>query len=174
MNKPADAEYYVPNRTEHVSQGDIFRGFEFNLPGDEKFGFAGYGMLVTYTSGMMNQPPGTRGYQHDYRLVAPILPLAILPELGVKEGKVERIRSEDPYTHFMYLPAHPPDFEESVVLPYRPTLVLQEQLTDRVTQLLEPAARQLQVKLFGAFLGGKPENPERDLHPDMADHWNDF
>jgi hypothetical protein len=52
--------------------------------------------------------------------------------------------------------------------------MLQEDLPEPLAQLQEPAARQLQIKLFGTFLGGKPENPEGDLHPDMSDHWNDY
>jgi hypothetical protein len=53
-------------------------------------------------------------------------------------------------------------------------LFLHEQLSGRVTQLQEPAARQLQIKLFTTFLGGKLENPDEALHPDMSDHWNDY
>jgi hypothetical protein len=173
MSRPDDGDYYIEYRTEHVRQGDIFAGFDFALPGEE-YAFTSFGMLITYTSGMMNQPPGTPGYGHPYRLVAPILAFPILQDLGLPEDKIERIRSLDTYTHYMYLPPHQPEFGEAVVLPYRPILALQEHLSERVTQLQEPAARQLQIKLFGTFLGGKPKNPTADLHPDMADHWNDY
>lgn len=174
MGRPSDDEYFITSRTEHVSQGDIFPDIEFELPDEEELAFFGFGMLMTYTSGMMKQPPGTRGYRHPYRLIAPIFSLRLLEGARLSPSEIEKIRTADPYTQFMYLPSHLPDFDESVVLPYRPRLMLQEDLPEPLAQLQEPAARQLQIKLFGTFLGGKPENPERDLHPDMSDHWNDY
>lgn len=59
MARPSDEEYYIDDRTEHVAQGDIFRDIPFTwaTAAGEPVGFDGYGMLLTYTSGMMKQPP---------------------------------------------------------------------------------------------------------------------
>jgi hypothetical protein len=176
MPRPGDDEYYVDDRTEHVTQGDIFRDILFiwttSVDGEQKeVGFEGYGMLITYTSGMMLQPPGSRGYKHDFRLVAPIFSFPMLMDQGLSEEILMEIRRSDKYTAYMYLPAYPQEFEESAVLPYRAALVEQRVLEQtRVTQLQRPAALQLQLKLATTFLGGK-WNPD-DLNPDLDDHWN--
>lgn len=173
MARPADEDYYVDVRTEHVAQGDVFRDVPFRWPatGGEIVGFDGFGMLITYTSGMMKQPPGTREYKHRFRLMAPIFTLSMLAEQGLSEDQLLEIRRSDKYANFMYLPAYPSDFEESAVLPFRPALVEQGALEGtRVTQLRESAALQLQLKLATTFLGGKWD--PADLEPDLTDHWN--
>jgi hypothetical protein len=176
MGRPDDEAYFVDSRTEHIAQGDIFRDVPFRwssvVPeGVAEVGFDGFGMLITYTSGMMKQPPGTRDYKHPFRLVAPIFSFTMLAEQGLPEDLLAEIRRSDKYANFMYLPAYPDEFEESAVLPYRPTLVEHESLEgNRVTQLQGPAAVQLQLKLATTFLGGK-WNAE-DLEPDLTDHWN--
>ena len=134
-------------------------------------GFVGYGMLITYTSGMMKQPPGTRDYKHQFRLVAPIFSFAMLADQGLTDDQLMDIRVNDKFAAFMYLPAYPDEFEEGAVLPYRAALVKQDVLDGkRVTQLDQAAAVQLQLKLATTFLGGKWD-PD-DLDPDMSDHWS--
>jgi hypothetical protein len=181
MARPNDEEYFEL-RTDHFAQGDIFKEVPFYY-GDisplknpaEPFiatGFSGYGVLITYTSGMMNQPPGTPGYAHPWRLVAPLLSIAQLAEQGVfSDQQIDGLRSQDNFGRYMYVPSFPGEFRESVVVCHRPSLVHQEVLEGRrISQLQLPAALRLQEKLATTFLGGKWD-PE-DLHPDLSDHWN--
>lgn len=176
MSRPTDEEYYLDQRTEHVAQGDIFREVPLTwmelVDGEpENVTFIGHGMLITYTSGILKQPPGTRDYKHQFRLVAPIFTFAILADLGLSDEQLMDIRRSDKFAAFMYLPPYPGEFQESAVLPYRAALVAHDVLLEkRVTQLHRPAAVQLQLKLATTFLGGK-WNPD-DLDPDMSDHWN--
>jgi hypothetical protein len=191
MPRPDDEEYYEDNRTQHVAQGDIFRDlrFDFLLPEgsegldmesltveprpalQEPESFSGYGMLLSYTSGFMAQPPGSRGYRHYYRVVAPILPLAMLEDLGLPPDEIGHLRRGDIYGFYMYLPAYPGEFAESAVLPFRPVLVHHGLLLGRrVTQLQLPAAQQLQTKLASVFLGRRLKQGG-DADPDLSDHW---
>lgn len=176
VSRPADEDYYLDDRTEHLAQGDIFRDVPLSwtvlLNGEPtEVGFVGHAMLLTYTSGMMKQPPGTHGYKHRFRLVAPIFSFALLADQGLTDDQLMGIRVNDNFAAFMYLPPYPDEFEESAVLPYRAALVDHDVLDGRrVTQLHRPAAVQLQLKLATTFLGGK-WNPD-DLEPDMSDHWN--
>ena len=185
VGRPRDEEYYE-DRTVHVAQGDIFRDVPFfyavpeDLPSNQAGtrqpleqppSHTGYGMLLSYTSGFMAQPPGTRGYAHAFRLVAPIFPLDLLNQAGVlTEASMQQLPRDDHLGFYMYLPPYPQEFEESVVCPYRPVLVHHDLLEGRrVTQLQESAAVQLQMKLATNFLGGKWRR--EDLHPDLSDHW---
>ena len=76
--RPGDSEYYVPGRTEHVAQGDIFDSLPFfmALPQPPPEDLAGVGkrrlpglpwelqvpgIVLSHTSGFMAQPPATRG-----------------------------------------------------------------------------------------------------------------
>jgi hypothetical protein len=169
MPKPDDNEYYVDDRTEHVAQGDVFRGVPFSSPDGSGVGFSGFGMLLHYTSNMMDGPPGTPGYAHHFRLVAPIFPFPMLQELGLSEEQLVSMRNGDKMGRYLYLPAYPDEFPESGVVLYRPELVRQVDLDGRrVTQLQKPAAQQLQRRLARVFFGREMEDPD----PDMTDHWN--
>lgn len=174
MPRLSDDDYYIDNRTEHVAQGDIFRNVPLrwvSAASEEPVGLDTYGMLITYTSGMMQQPPGARDYKHSFRLIAPVLPFALLAQMGVPETALNQVRTVDNLASFMYLPPYPDEFEESAVLPYRACLVEREVIEEnRVTQLQRPAAVQLQLKLATTFLGGKWD--PRDFDPDLSDHWN--
>jgi hypothetical protein len=181
-----DDEYYVDDRTEHVAQGDIFGDLPFayfvpdessfrqegkRRPPEEPPAFTGHGMLINYTSGFMAQPPGTRGYAHPFRLVAPIFPFELLLELGVAEVELEKVRRDDNLASYMYLPPYTGEFSESAVLPYRPVLIHHDLLEGRrITQLQEGVAVRLQQKVATTFLGGKWA--AEDLTPDLSDHWN--
>lgn len=186
MSRPRDDEYYIDARTEHVSQGDIFRDLPFvyfvpeessfrqegkRRPLEEPPEFTGHGMLINYTSGFMAQPPGTRGYAHRFRLVAPIFQFEFLLELGVSQDELDRVRREDNLASYLYLPPYPGEFSESAVMPYRPVLIHHDLLEGRrVTQLQETGAIRLQQRIATTFLGGKWA--AEDLKPDLTDHWN--
>ena len=108
MPRPNDNEYYIDDRTTHVAQGDIFRGVPFSsASGDTGLGFSGFGMLVHYTSNMMNGSPGTQGYAHDFRLVAPILSFPMLQELGLSDEHLVNMRNGDRMGRYLYLPTYP-------------------------------------------------------------------
>lgn len=142
MPRPQDDEYYEDNRTTHFAQGDIFREVPFYYAGLSEAGdeaipvsHVGYGLLVSYTSGMMLQPPGTPGYAHPWRLIAPIFPLNLLADRGFTPEQVERLRTHDTYMRYMYLPPYPGEFGECVAVLYRPALVAQDVIDEkRVTK----------------------------------------
>lgn len=177
MPRPSDEDYYVDQRTTHFAQGDIFRDVPFYSAGvaedgDEVVPIAheGYGILISYTSAMMQQPPGTRGYGHSWRLVAPVFSLNFLAETGLTPEQVERLRAHDTYMKYMYLPPYAGEFAESAAVLYRPALVSHDVIEGkRVTQLAEASAVRLQQRLASTFLGGKWR--EEDLDPDLSDHW---
>jgi hypothetical protein len=190
--RPADTEYYMAYRTEHVAQGDIFEDLPFVMalpeppPPDQPVGtgarrvlempfFAhGWGMLVSHSSSFMAQPVGTRGYAHAARVVAPIVPFALLDEQNVLNDDHRRLlRKEDKLLHYMYLPPSPDFFEdEHAVVLYRPALVHMDILEGRRrSQLREPAVRQLQAKLVEVWTGSWTD-PAQLKPPTMADHWN--
>ncbi len=176
MVRPKDDEYYIDDRTEHVAQGDIFRDVPLRWvspSSGEPAQLDINGMLITYTSGMMKQPPGTRAYKHFFRLVAPIFSFAMLSEMGFKDGQLDDLRRSDKFGAFLYLPPYPDEFEESAAVPYRACLVEQEVLDGkRVTQLQRAAAVRLQMKLATTFLGHTWDAEEFD--PDLTDHWHDY
>jgi hypothetical protein len=172
MPRPADGEYFVESRTQHVAQGDIFRRVTVQHPEEEEVSIDTYGMLLNYTSGMLVGKEGTnREYQHIYRVVAPLFPLVLLEaDERWPEDRIDLLRRGDRIGGWMYLPAWPGEFEESAVALSRPVLMLQDQLEgNRVVQLQFPAARQLCLKLAKVYAGINAE-PE-DVNPDMRDHW---
>lgn len=169
MTKPEDHNYYVENRTQHVALGDIFRETPL-FPGTEA---STYGMLLNYTSGMLIGAEGTnRDYAHPYRLLAPVFELQHIHEHDERwtPEKVERLRRDDSYGGWMYLPGIVNEFQEAAAALFRPTLVLHEDIEHlRVVQLSFEASRHLCVKLAKVFSGVTPELP--DDHPNMDDHW---
>ncbi len=189
--RPDDEEYYVNLRTEHVAQGDIFTDVPFLLampeppPPDEPKGVGSrrvletplfvqtFGVLLSHTSGFMAQPDGTRGYSHHFRVLAPILPLAMLDEQGLLNEDVLRLlRREDKLLHYMYLPPCVGVWEdERVAALFRPALVHHDVLEGRrVMQMRERAVQQLNAKFVLAFTG-QWSDPEQ-FRPSMGDHWN--
>lgn len=182
MPRLRDDEYFE-ERTEHFAQGDIFREVPFYYGEmnavrdvDEPMipvGYTGYGVLISYTSGMMSQPPGTQGYLHPWRVVATMTPVEMLTQQGVfTEAQVDQLRRDDNFGRIMYIPPFPGEFRESAIICYRASLVHHDVLADkRITQMQMAAAVQLQGKLATTFLGGKWD-PE-DLKPDLSDHWQE-
>jgi hypothetical protein len=173
MPRPADDEYFVESRTQHVAQGDIFMGVRIQHPQEEELSFETYGMLLNYTSGMLVGAEGTnREYRHIFRLVAPLFELALIQEVDERwtEEAIGHLRRGDRGAGWMYLPALPGEFEESAVALFRPVLLVQNQIEGtRVTQLQFPAARQLCLNLAKVYAAIDAE-PE-DVNPNMQDHW---
>jgi hypothetical protein len=173
MPRPGDDEYFVEFRTQHVAQGDIFRGVRIQHPQEEELSIETHGMLLNYTSSMLVGAEGTnREYRHSFRLVAPLFELTLLQEGEARwtEGQIDSLRGGDRMGGWMYLPAFPGEFEDSAVALFRPVLLLQNQIERaRVVQLRFPAARQLCLKLVKVFAGINAE--PKDVNPDMRDHW---
>jgi hypothetical protein len=189
--RPPDEDYYVHDRTEHVAQGDIFVDVPFQTalpeppPPDLPTGvgarrvletplFAhGVGMLVSHSSQIMAQPPGTRGYAHPFRSLVPVFPIAMLHEQGLlNDDYIRLLRREDKLLHYFFLPPCLGVFEEErVALLYRPASVHQDVLEGRRRcQLSEAAVRQLQAKLVEASTGEWIDPGQ--FSPTMTDHWN--
>jgi hypothetical protein len=90
--------YYAERDVTHTAQGDIHAGVpfvhatmfspEFAAAGARKRPDAadpdqavvtshhGLGVVLHYTCGITAQPPGTSGYAHEFRLLAPIVSLS--------------------------------------------------------------------------------------------------
>jgi hypothetical protein len=164
--RPPNDEYFVDERTQHVAQGDIFR--EVLLSTIE---LPAHGMLLNYTSGMLIGKEGTnREYRHRYRVVAPILGLALLETKGWSDHDTAKLREHDMLAGWMYLPPYRDEFPESAVALFRGSCLDHNDLVDkRVTQLQFPAAQRLALKLARVFAGFDPDPAK--VEPDMRDHW---
>jgi hypothetical protein len=67
-------------------------------------------VVCNYTCGFVAQPPGTRGYSHANRLVAPVVPLSQLVSAGVSKNDARRILSNGQINGVLRLPP-PPGWE---------------------------------------------------------------
>lgn len=67
-------------------------------------GFHALGVVCSYTCGFVAQPPGTKGYSHPYRLVAPVVPLRDAVEWGRPLGQARTVRDRGGVNGLMYLP----------------------------------------------------------------------
>jgi hypothetical protein len=173
--RPADADYYEPDRVELFSQGDLFRDVPLAYPMpaaellvDEEGGGSrrflsgplefGPAMLITPTCSLAAQR-GV-GYSHPVRTLVLVVPLEGLVERGViKEAAATDLRRFDHLINYMYLP--PLDFDElefsmpeSIALLYMP-VTLHHAFLDgqRVSQLAYRGAQQLQRKLVWFYSG---------------------
>jgi hypothetical protein len=168
-SRPADSDYYLENRTQHVALGDIFREIPL-FPGLE---LGTFGMLLNYTSSMLVGAEGTnREYAHPFRVIAPIFELEHIHEHDQRwtTQKIEQLRKADDFGGWMYLPQHVGEYREAAVALFRPTLALHDDIQNRrVTQLTFEASRQLCVKLAKVYAGVTPDLPAD--HPNMEDHW---
>jgi hypothetical protein len=98
-----------------------------------------YGLLVTPTCDMTEQH-GPGGQSHRYRVLVPVIPLALVVEqTGAVAANENLLRSRDAIHPYMYLPPLRGVLEEeSVACLYRPALVSDEFLADpprRIAQL---------------------------------------
>ena len=197
----ADHEYYQDRPVAHTAQGDLYAQIPFvtasAAQGDfesrgarKRPGFTGdfvtgsleaVGVVCSYTCGFMAQPPGTPGYAHDIRLVAPLLPLRHLKELGMSTKELRGIRDDGGRQGFMYLPI-PADSEEEddewrghgAACLYRPASVTQSLLDSRtrVAQMSEAAQRILIVRLIQTVSPNNFDPFDENLRPpDLSDSW---
>lgn len=148
------ADYYADRDVEHSAQGDIHLDVPFFVGtvanGEEpprgarkrpevaiRPPLAAPAIVCSYTCGFTAQPPGTPGYSHPFRLVAPIMGLTALRALGVKTGELRKLKELGFLQGLMYLPAtevmrldEPAEDEEfpgdAAALLYRPALVTPE------------------------------------------------
>jgi hypothetical protein len=175
--RPANAEYYA-ERTDYVRQGDLFGDVPLGYPwppdavdheaGKRKFLAGpfepGFGMLLSPTCSIIAQ--GSPGYAHPVRMLAPVLPLEHLIEVGaVKEGAVADLRVYDHLVNYFYVPAiEEAKMPESLALLYSAITIHHDYLEDRrVAQLSEAAAIHLKYKLTALYAG------ELFSHDDFSD-----
>jgi hypothetical protein len=172
-HRPHDEEYWTAPWSTALFAGDLFEAIPFGdqpttlRRADDGKHFVGevafaYGLLITPTCDMAEQR-GEGEAAHPFRVLVPVLPLAIVAERagGVAES-ANLLRSRDTIHPYMYLPPLPGVLEgESVACLFRPSLVSDELLTDpprRVAQLLPEARRHLKVKL-AAYWGRVAVDP---------------
>jgi hypothetical protein len=205
--KLADPDaYYADRPVEHTAQGDIYAGVPlvhatWADPGFESAGarkrpsgpdpdhattvaFTGLAVVLHYTCGITAQPAGTRGYSHEYRLMAPIVSLRTLRGWGMRNNELRKIRDGGTIQGFMYLPQvgavvldgpeGPPDEWtcHAAVLIYRPTTVAQALLDHqpRIARFTADATRILDAAIIQTYT---PNNFawESLAAPDMSDGW---
>ena len=200
------ADYYKDRAVEHTAQGDVYTDLPFVwatvAPGFEPRGarkrpsseqevvisapLTAPGIVCHYTCGFTAQPPGTTGYAHDYRLVAPIFSLRALKAMGMGNNELRKIRDGIHIQGFMYLPQtdalpldQPADVDDEWVghgaaLLYRPTAVTQQLLDsrERVARLSEPAQRILIASPIAVFSPNDFDPFDKALAaPDMSNGW---
>lgn len=201
----ADA-YYKDRNVEHTAQGDIYADIPFvfahstaairpagarKRPADEPEvvmpdPLVGPGIVCSYTCGFMAQPPGTRGYAHPYRLVAPIVALQVLADHGVKANELRKLVDSGFLQGLLYLPRskrvatnEPNEVDDewkghAAALLYRPTLVHQGLIDnrERLTRLTEPAQRILIAALIMTVSPNRFDPFDEQLQPpDLSDSW---
>jgi hypothetical protein len=199
-------DYYADRDVEHTAQGDIYAGIPFahaapaasafkasgarKRPGGPEpeyattIAFTGLGVVLHYTCGITAQPPGTRGYSHEYRLVAPIVSLHELRRWGIGNNELRKMRDGGRIQGFMYLPQagavlidSPEDDEDewsghAAALIYRPATVTQSLLDSqpRIARLTADATRILNLAIIQTFTPNDFEF-ETLAMPDMTDGW---
>jgi hypothetical protein len=204
--KLAAEEYYDNDRpVQHTAQGDLHVGIPFTvatlgaepseargsrkrpaLMEDVDGAFAamtpliGLGVVCTYTCGFVAQPPGTNGYAHPYRQVAPVLPLRDLKESKMPNGELRRIRDEGGTNGFMYLPLDNSEDERhddewsghGAICLYFMTTVTQDLLDSRprTGRLSQEAQRLLNQRLIQLFTPNFYD-PHSLAEPDISDSW---
>jgi hypothetical protein len=195
-----DDSYYQTDVLSHTAQGDLYANIPFGhttvlidefaaegrrpRPTDDGpddvalVAFHAPAIVCSYTCGFVAQPPGTHGYSHPYRLVAPIVPLRHAIERGLPENQARAIRDNGGVTGMMYLP-WPEDDDvddewrhQAVALLYRPNLVTQSLLDnrERLGRLSLDALRILEVRLIQVV--APPLYDPADMDPDRSDSWD--
>ncbi len=202
---PLDPDAYFADRdVEHTAQGDIYEavpsavahgspleeaptGGRKRPASKEDFTLTSthfqYGIVCSYTCGFTAQPPGTRGYSHPYRQVAPIVSLGELRQGGVSNNDLRKLQANGTIQGLMWLPLEctpePPDTRDefrgqSAALLYRQTLVTQGALEQcaRALRLSEPAQRVLITALIQVVSPNNFDPFDESLRqPDMTDGW---
>lgn len=166
-------DYYADRAVEHTAQGDVYAGIPL--------------VQATRTEPSFEitaQPPGTRGYSHEHRLMAPIVSLRELRRWGMGNNELRKIRDGRAIQGFMYLPAtgavHLDASDDSedewtghaAALIYRSASVTQALLDrqPRVARLTADATRILYAAIIQTYT---PNNFawETLAGPDMSDGW---
>ncbi len=206
MKLPDPTAYYADRAVEHTAQGDIYAGIplvqatrtdpSFQAAGARKrpggpdpdhatsVAFTGLAIVLHYTCGFTAQPPGTLGYSHEHRLMAPIVSLRELRRWGIGNNELRKIRDGGTIQGFMYLPQAGTvvldgpggDGDEwtghAAALLYRPATVTQSLLDHqpRVARLTADATRILDAAIIQTYT---PNNFawESLADPDMSDGW---
>lgn len=166
-NRPKNDEYWIPSWSSILFSGDVFEAVPFTDqpttvfvdeadPGAAAKHYLGevafaYGLLISPTCDMYDQLSAEPRPAHQFRVLAPILPLA---EVARATESVARnanlIRSRDSIVPYMYLPSLEGAFEESLACLFRPSLVSNDFLAEpprRIGQMHPEARRQLKIKL---------------------------
>jgi hypothetical protein len=140
--------------------------------------------VLHYTCGITAQPPGTSGYAHEFRLIAPIVSLRRLKAWGMKNNELHKLRDGYALQGFMYLPQVEPVLLDSQVeghdeygghaaaLIYRPATVSQALLdhAPRSRALTADAPRILDAARTQTYT---PNNFAWHAlaEPDLSDGW---
>lgn len=204
MRLPSSDYFDAERAVEHCAQGDVYEGVPFlhasgvaesdvprgqrKRPASEpEFAIAqpaliAPGVVCSYTCGFMAQPPGTPGYSHSFRSMAPILSLRELKRLRIGNGDLRRVRDEGGVNGIMYLPSPEPEPDEpddewkghSAILLYRTALVTQELLDSRrrTRRLSLEAQKILCVRLIQVYSPNLFDPLDENLlEPDRSDSW---
>jgi len=199
-------DYYADRAVEHTAQGDIYAGAPlvqathsdpaFQPAGARKrpggpdpdhatsVVFTGLAIVLHYTCGITAQPPGTRGYSHEYRLMAPVVSLRTLRSWKISNNELRKIRDGGTIQGFMYLPQagtvqldSPEDGDDewtghAAALIYRPATVTQSLLDHqpRVARLTADATRILEAVIIQTYTPNSFAW-ETLAVPDMTDGW---
>jgi hypothetical protein len=144
-------------------------------------------VVCNYTCGFVAQPPGTDGYSHSFRQVAPVVPLMSLIDnaQGIKLTEARRLKEAGYLAGMLYVPrpaavpatslTHsdigPDDY---VVCLYRMTTVTQDLLDsrDRVARMSQDAQRRI-ISAICAVMGPDLFDPTDLRAPDMSSSWPD-
>lgn len=197
-------EDYWSAPVSHCSQGDLYLNVPFGYAGlarveDKTEGTRqrgatsealqvlvphfGPGIVTNYTCGFMAQPPGTRGYGHNFRSVAPLLGFAAaLAEGTLTAPELATVKGLGRASGYMYLPM--PDApskgsdesdRDALLLLYRPSLVHQSVLDqcERPARLSE-RAQAILVSLLVQQVSPSLPSPDLwrdDYALDRSDGW---
>lgn len=198
LEHPAD--YFEARDIRHTMQGDIHQDVPFahastfspgfnpsggrTRPGEASSVVAPTatwpGIVCSYTCGFLAQPPGTEGYAHPFRLVAPVRTFGELKN-DLNAQDFDNLTRRGAVSGLMYLPYPIDDPEENddlrghaVVCLYRASLVSQELLDqrERLARLSVAAQRILIARLIQVVspYTFDPTDPALD-DPDVSDGW---
>jgi len=197
---PNADDYFELRDVRHTMQGDIYRSVPFahasafspgfspsgkrTRPGEESTVVvpttAWPGIVCSYTCGFLAQPPGTEGYAHPFRLVAPIRTFGELKD-DLKTQDFDNLLNRGFVSGLMYLPSPLEDLERddrlrghAVICLYRASLVAQELLDqrERVARLSVPAQRILITRLIQLVSPYTFDPMDAALDdPDISDGW---
>jgi len=194
----SSADYYADHGVSHTVQGDVYddvacavsdlppqrpenrgrrrlrRPFE---EGVSLFQASPRPVVVcSYTCGFVAQPPGTPGYSHDYRIVAPILRFQELKDLGMSNGDLRRLNEDGGRQGFIYLPwpKEEKGQEDAAACLYRPSCVTQQLLDarPRLKRMTQKGLKLLHIRLIQVISPNLfPPDDEGLRDADLSDSW---